>query len=412
MTLFRKESIDSFEARFMGKPALKFPLPVNLVSYTSLLILLLFFIFIYFGSYTRRVQARGIVAPQGDVIRIYSNHNGLIDKVHVHDGMFVKKGDVLFTIVNEKVNNAMYVEKEKINIIKKRISLAQESLNNHDFLLKSGINSLNNQLDASIKELDDIDHELKLLTDKLDITAETYKKNERLLSLNVIAASQVSKEKLNLIEVNIDKNEVLTRRNKVSRNIKDIRHRLLELPIKSRKDKHEIERELLDLQTQLIDIESDRVNQITSPIDGVVSSINSLPGKNISLNHLMAVLSPQNAIMDGVLYIPNKAIGFIKNGDSVKIRFDAFPYQKFGFIYGHVEHVSLGALLPSEIPEITKNTDMLYGVRLRLEKNSITAYGREVPLKASMTFEADIMLERRKLYEWVLEPLYTITGKM
>lgn len=412
MTLFRKESIDSFEGRFMGKPALKFPLPITLVSYTSLLILLLFFVFIYLGSYTRRVQARGIVAPQGDVIRIYSNHNGLIDKVHVHDGMFVKKGDVLFTIVNEKVNNDMYVEKEKINIIKKRIRLTQESLNNHDLLLMSGIDSLKNQLDASKKELDDIEHELNLLTDKLNITSENYKKNERLFSLNVIAASQVSKEKLHLIEVNIDKNEVITRKNKVSRNIKDIKQKLLELPIKSKKDKLEIERELLDLQTQLIDIESDRVNQITSPIDGVISSINSLPGKNISLNHLMAVLSPKNAIMDGVLYIPNKAIGFIKKGDSVKIRFDAFPYQKFGFIHGHVEHVSLGALLPSEIPEITKNTDMLYGVRLRLEKNSMTAYGREVPLKASMTFEADIMLERRKLYEWVLEPLYTITGKM
>lgn len=76
----------------------------------------------------------------------------------------------------------------------------------------SGIDSLKNQLDASKKELDDIEHELNLLTDKLNITSENYKKNERLFSLNVIAASQVSKEKLHLIEVNIDKNEVITQK--------------------------------------------------------------------------------------------------------------------------------------------------------------------------------------------------------
>ena len=40
------------------------------------------------------------------------------------------------------------------------------------------------------------------------------------------------------------------------------------------------------------------------------------------------------------------------------------------------------------------------------------AYGEVYPFKAGMTFDADIMQEERKLYEWVLEPLYSIKGKL
>lgn len=54
----------------------------------------------------------------------------------------------------------------------------------------------------------------------------------------------------------------------------------------------------------------------------------------------------------------------------------------------------------------------LYRVRVRLERQSITTYGQAQPLKAGMALDASVLLERRKLYEWVLEPLYSISGKV
>ena len=40
------------------------------------------------------------------------------------------------------------------------------------------------------------------------------------------------------------------------------------------------------------------------------------------------------------------------------------------------------------------------------------AYGNAQPLQAGMVVEADVLQEKRKLYEWVLEPLYSLTGKL
>jgi membrane fusion protein len=47
-----------------------------------------------------------------------------------------------------------------------------------------------------------------------------------------------------------------------------------------------------------------------------------------------------------------------------------------------------------------------------LKQQTVTAYGEQRPLSAGMRLDGDILQETRKLYEWMLEPLYSITGKM
>ncbi|MGL5642577.1 MAG: hypothetical protein ACRDDM_09925, partial [Paraclostridium sp.] len=144
----------------------------------------------------------------------------------------------------------------------------------------------------------------------------------------------------------------------------------------------------------------------------IVSSINAQSGKSINRNFLLSVLTPKNSIMEGILYVPNRAIGFINGGEDVKIRLDAFPYQKFGHIKAKIKHISNVALLPQEIPEIANNKELLYGVRVKLRNDFIIVNGKRIFLKPSMTFYANIMLENRKFYEWVLDPIYSITGKL
>ena len=54
----------------------------------------------------------------------------------------------------------------------------------------------------------------------------------------------------------------------------------------------------------------------------------------------------------------------------------------------------------------------LYQIRVKLSKPTITVYGKEEPLISGMTVTADVELDSRKIYEWILEPLYTIKGKI
>lgn len=107
--------------------------------------------------------------------------------------------------------------------------------------------------------------------------------------------------------------------------------------------------------------------------------------------------------------VPSAAIGFVKPGDRVLLRYQAYPYQKFGSHEGKVLRVSRSATpLPNSAGA---NSEPMYRVLVSLHQQSVQAYGHPEALLPGMRLEADVMGERRRLFEWVLEPLYSVTGR-
>ena len=412
MSLFRKESLKAFDNRCMGKPLVVFPLTATMLAYLSLSIVIISFLILFLGTYTKRIQVYGMISPLGDVTRIYNITDGIIDRVHVHEGDYVKKGDILFSITNDKGDGKAYNKKEYINRIRNKINLTQNSLIDIDTLHQVKRSSLQARLASLEEELSITSTALKLAKSKLEISKSSLLKHERLRISNNISSSQLESAQLEYYESEIGKNDILSRINRLLRDINDIKSSLIELPASMKQEKFLIEKDLAELDMRLIDATLDRGSQILSPVDGVVSSINAQKGKSINRNFLLSVLTPRNAVMEGILYVPNRAIGFVNGGEDVKIRLDAFPYQKFGYISAKIKHVSDVALLPQEIPEITNNKELLYGVKVKLEQDYIVVQGKKIPLKPSMTFYANIMLDNRFFYEWILDPVYSITGKL
>ena len=66
--------------------------------------------------------------------------------------------------------------------------------------------------------------------------------------------------------------------------------------------------------------------------------------------------------------------------------------------------------LPGPIAGLAKES--AYRVKVALERQTVDAFGREVPLQPDMTLRADIILERRSLIEWLLEPLLSVRHRM
>jgi membrane fusion protein len=48
---------------------------------------------------------------------------------------------------------------------------------------------------------------------------------------------------------------------------------------------------------------------------------------------------------------------------------------------------------------------------VRLARQEVTVYGRPVPLQPGLQLDADVLIERRRLIEWVFDPLFTLTGR-
>ena len=88
--------------------------------------------------------------------------------------------------------------------------------------------------------------------------------------------------------------------------------------------------------------------------------------------------------------------------------YDAYPYQKFGIARGEVRTVAAVAQRPDEIGITTESPELLYRVRVAPDASTVQAFGREHALQPGMELSADVVLEDRRLMDWLLEPLKSI----
>jgi membrane fusion protein len=88
--------------------------------------------------------------------------------------------------------------------------------------------------------------------------------------------------------------------------------------------------------------------------------------------------------------------------------YDAFPYQSFGTYRGKVSKVSGTILTGNDASGPISLKEPAYRVTASLEQPTITAYGNRIALQADMLLRADIILEKRSLLSWFLDPLLRV----
>ena len=160
--------------------------------------------------------------------------------------------------------------------------------------------------------------------------------------------------------------------------------------------------------------EARRSIEIRAPEAGVVTAIVGHPGQVVGTGSPMLKIVPEHATMRAELLAPSSAIGFIHEGRRVLLRYSAFPYQKFGQYWGTLVSISQAALRSDEVESLRagapplKQTGPFYRVIVDPDSQFVNIYGEERTLPASMHVQAYALLDRRPLYQWILQPLYDI----
>jgi membrane fusion protein len=207
-------------------------------------------------------------------------------------------------------------------------------------------------------------------------------------------------------------------KNAIARDLVNVQADLRDLQLQARKDEQVAIRNVSLADQDLTENEARREIWIRSPQSGIMTGVTAAPGQAVNVSQPLGTLLPENSQLEAELYAPSRSVGFIKSGMTVMIRYQAYSYQKFGQFRGEVREVSGAGMRPDELPlaggMLTGNSssEPLYRIRVNLDRQSVQAYGKEQPLKPGMALDASILLERRRLYEWILEPLYSVTGRV
>ena len=150
---------------------------------------------------------------------------------------------------------------------------------------------------------------------------------------------------------------------------------------------------------------------IVSPVRGRVTSVQYAPGANVDTRVPLLVVLPEDAKFLVDAYAPSKAIGFVRRGQKVRLMYDAFPYQRFGSFDGTVDEISRSISIPGELDVPLKLQEAAYRVRITVPQQEIGAYGVTYPLQSGMTLKVSVVLERRSLFDRVLEPFHAVRAR-
>lgn len=141
------------------------------------------------------------------------------------------------------------------------------------------------------------------------------------------------------------------------------------------------------------------LQQLVSPIDGTVTNLAAwtVGGVVKPADTLLSVV-PLSATPEIEAIMLNKDVGFVRSGQRATVKFDAFPFTRYGTVEGEVTNVSRDA-------NQDEKQGLIYPVRVRLDASTIDVDGKPVAISPGMAVSAEIITGDRRVIEYVLSPI-------
>ncbi|MBD2678841.1 MULTISPECIES: HlyD family efflux transporter periplasmic adaptor subunit [Nostoc] len=174
--------------------------------------------------------------------------------------------------------------------------------------------------------------------------------------------------------------------------------------------------QLKDLQTQITNVQSEIAqtgSQITSlklqlqqrivrsPVDGVIFELPiQKPGSVVEPGQLIAQIAPKGTPLILKAQIPNQDSGFLKVGMPVKVKFDAYPFQDYGVVQGHVNWISPD----SKVQRSEQGNTETYELEISLAQPYIQTANRRIPITPGQTATAEVVIRQRRIIDFILDP--------
>ena len=413
--IFRREVLESQQTSWIGEIQLIRPLSTSLLTGAVAIAAVALAAFLAVGEYTRKVRVSGVLVPDRGVIRLVPPQDALVLERHAVEGASVRAGEVLFVLSIDRAAAGGDTQAAVQRTLAERGASLGQAAEQQRALLASQSAALERRLADMRRERSALEAEAALLVQRVALAAQAQAQVESLRAGNFVSSAQVQAKAGELLALQAQRQALERQRSTHEREMATLEAQRRELPLQVASRLGEIERERAELVQKGAESEAQRRLVVRAPQDGVVSAVLASPGQTVTPATALASLVPAGSALQAHLYAPSSAVGFLRAEQPVLLRYHAFAYQKFGHQRGHIEQVSLAPLQASELagqPWAGGAREPMYRITVALERQQMPAYGSLQPLAPGMQLDADVPIERRKLYEWLFEPVLGMAGRV
>ena len=404
----------------------------RLLVWMLVLLFMVAMVWSWFGHVDTVANAHGKIALRGNSKSIQSSEMGVVRAIHVRDGAEVREGDILIEL-DPTLADADAEQAEQQLLIARTASARAQALYDYSlgkalsYVAPEGISNADKQTQLAFIESRQAEYEAKMET--------IYRQKQELRADISGVKNEISKltETLPLLE-----KQMAARKELLDKGLSPA---LLYIELQERHVTHKMNIEIQGdqltklmasygaLESQLVQVQQEFRNQVISdladaedqvklytaelnkaqrrgslqilrsPVDGIVQqlAVHTIGGVVQPAEPLMVIVPGKGDLIADAVVL-NKDVGSISVGDAVEVKLEAFPFTKHGVIHGRLETLSMDAIQD-------ENLGLVYAARIALEANSIRARGRDIPLTSGMSLTAEIKTGKRRILEFLIEPL-------
>jgi membrane fusion protein len=412
--LFRKETQDARATAWLGRIVLIRPVSFTLLTACAMVISAALAAYFVEGHYTRKARLVGVLAPSQGLVRIVAPQAGVIEAVHVREGDAVGKDATLFVIVDGRTSRT---HDDAAHALAARVRDRMRSLREQRARATEATQvehaGLERRLGAVRREVDQVETEMNAQLERVHAADRNFERSRELNTIGFLSSAALDRERENQLEQR-------SRLEALRRASLSIAREAMEAQSEMEAGAARLRSQLATLDVQAAALEQEALERdlqyrsiVAAPADGFVGTVVVEPGQTVLPGTALATLLPSDTTLEAHLYSPSRSIGFVKPGQEVLLRYLAYPHQKFGSHRARVSAISANAMNAGDLgfAPLDGSREPLYRIKATLDAQAIEAYGKREPLQPGMQVEADVLLDRRRLIEWVFEPLLSLAGR-
>jgi membrane fusion protein len=406
-SLFRLEAIEfQRDQRQWGEAALLQPFSGKLLAWFNIAVFAAVIVFLCLAPYSRKETVVGYLAPAAGTAKVFALRPGVISAVYVKQGQWVDEGANLLKITSEELAaNGEDVNAALLATLKSHKAEVTSQIAAEEARTNSERERLNSVIRNLLSEKTDLEAQAGAQSERIELAEKLVSSAGQLTAKGYMSDLEFTRRKEAMLEQKQSLSNLRRQMAMLQNQITEARYSLEQLPTVMAGKVQLMRNELAATEQRIAEIEGRRAFIVRAPIAGRVAMLDANVGQPAQTQRPHLEILPEGSALQAELLVPTRAAGFVHPGQEVRILYDPFPYQNFGSYRGHITEVSRTVISGADASAPISVKEPAYKVDVELERPDIDAGGRKIPLQSGMLLKADIILEKRPLITWLINPL-------
>lgn len=406
-SLFRQEVIEFQQHnRQWGRVVPLQSMPTKIVVWSITAAVAAVVTFLFFAQYARKETVTGYLAPASGTAKVFAPQPGIISATHVEQGQRVEAGQPLLSVaVDQIAANGEDVNASVLDTLARQKDALLRQVAGEEQRAASERNRLAAQMHGHEVALAQLATQIALQQERIRVVEKLVTSGAQLASRGLVSEIDQRRREEALIEQRLSLNTLHQQVTEKQGQLTEAQYTLEQLPIVTAEKTQALRNEIAAGELRAAEVNGRRAYVIRAPIAGRVSSLQASVGQAADPRRLQLQIVPEGGALHAELFVPSRAIGFVEVGQQVRLLYDAFPYQHYGTYSGRIVRVSQTILAGTDISVPLTLEGPAYRAVVELEQPDVDVNGKRVPLQPDMLLKADIILERRTLIDWMLNPV-------